>query len=493
MTLISTPHPLYAGFLDEWSLMRDTYRGEDVVKAASARYLPPTAGMVIDGMQVNQPGWEAYQAYKTRAVFHPLVADAVETMVGMMHTKDPKIELPTALEPLRTRATVKGETLVQLLRRINEQQLVMGRVGLMADMPARPLPDTRTPYIATYLAEHIINWDEGTRDDGSLPKLNLVILNETGFERQADFSWHTVEKYRVLFLGDVNDNEAGPAPYAQQLVRANDKFDPLTAISPSIAGRTLDEIPFTFINTKDIVPPPDCSPLAGLARAVIAMYRGEADYRQNLFMQGQDTLVVIGQTTGDDVRLGAGSTLYLPSGGDAKFIGVTSSGLAEQRQALDTDYQRAMLKAGAVVDPKTRSRESGDALKTRIAAQSATLNQIALTGGVGLEEHLKIIARWMGADPDQVKVEPNMDFVGSELTGRSFVEIMTAKSLGAPISQKTIHDMMVDRGATKLTYEEELALIESEEPLVAPPVEEDDDADPEREAGGTAGGDGPDE
>jgi len=492
---IDTKHPLYSEFIGDWQMMRDTYRGERRVKDNGRVYLPPTSGMLLDGMEPAQPGWNAYQAYLRRAVFHDFVADAVEGAIGLMHHKAPIIELPPQLEPLREVATVTGETLEQLLRRINEQQLVFGRCGLLLDLPVEPDPANPLPYIAMYQAENIINWDDGARGIMTLPQLNLVVLNESEFERQMDFTWEFIEKYRLLILGDPQLNET-VGVYRSALVRQTGQsaateaaaLNALNWTEPSVRGRTLDEIPFVFVNSKDIVTSPDDPPLLGLARLALTIFRGEADYRQNLFMQGQDTLVVIGaQDT--DFRVGAGASIVLPQGGDAKYVGVTSSGLPEQRQALENDKMMAANRAGQLIDTRTSQRESGEALKTRVAAQTATLNQLAITGAAGLEQILRIAATWVGANPDAVSVTPNLEFADDKIDGQTLVQYMTARTMGAPLSLRSIHGLMKEQKLTDMTFEEEVAEIESEAPRGegtmegGNPEDDDEQREPPSEAG----------
>jgi len=461
MALNST-NPLYSEFITDWITMRDTYRGERIVKDKGEAYLPATGGMKADGMNsANAIGYQAYKAYKERAVFHDFVSDAVEAMIGMMHHKPPVIELPSVLEDMRKNATITGESLEQLLRRINEEQLVTGRLGLLLDLPQNPDPTNPLPYIVSYRAEDIINWDDGARGQMLLPQLNLVVLNESEYERTDEFEWELVEKYRALILGDVEDNE-NSGVYRTGVFRKNLTFTEEALIEPSIRGSMLDKIPFTFINTKDIVSCPDDPPLIGLAKLALAIYRGEADYRQNLFMQGQDTLVITGGNE-EEYRVGTGAVINLPnSESDAKFIGVTSDGLAEQRQSLENDKAQAVNKAGQMIDTRSRQKESGDALKIRLAAQTATLNQIALTGAAGLESTLRMAAEWLGANPDEVNVTPNLDFVDDELTGKTLVEYMSAKAMGAPLSNKSVHSIIKNRGLTEMEYEEEISEIENE-------------------------------
>lgn len=454
---VDSKHPQYGEFLLDWQLMRDSVRGERFVKLQDVKYLPATSGMTLDGMgSVAAAGRRAYDAYKARAYYPDLVSDAVEAMLGIMHNKPPVIEVPDVMKPLLERCTLQGESLQMLLRRINQEQLITGRTGLLVDLGTGQLP-----YIALYTAETILNWDIG---ELGVENLNLVILDETEFMRTNQFEWNTVNKYRVLILGDTLENELSGTYRVGVFKDRGSSFNEADTIEPSIRGQKLDEIPFTFINSKDINAKPDDPPLLGLARLCMTIYRGEADYRQSLFLQGQDTLVVIGANAeSDQIRIGAGGHIQLPLGGDAKFIGVSSSGLPEQRQALASDYMRAYTMGAQLLTTNGNQAESGDALRIRVSAKTATLNQIALTGAFGLQNALRQIAKWIGTNPDEVTVKPNLDFADDKLSADELVKLISAKNLGAPISNQTIHDIMRDRDMTSSTFEEELARIEEEE------------------------------
>lgn len=490
---VDSKHPLFEQFQDYWLELRDAAQGERVVKEKGFKYLPPTAGMVADGAMTStaSDGFIAYDAYRKRAHYPDVIDEAVEAMLGIMHSKPPTIELPAVMEPMRESATFRNESLDMLLRRINEEQLTTGRLGLLGDVIDVGKRKGQ-PYISLYIAEHIVNWDEGQRtrdvdadgetdgtgdgDDGHIEvvetqSLNFVSLNESGFERLVDFEWEEVQKYKILVLGDPLENEAQGADGATY--RVGDFRDNALTFSedrleePEINANKASEIPFTFINTKDVASEPDEPPLMGLSSLAMVIYRGEADYRQALFMQGQDTLVVIGSDDPNKKwRVGAGASINITNpAGDAKFIGVDSQGLTEMRSALENDYRRAAQKAGQMLEATSREAESGEALRIRVSARTATLNQIALTGAFGLEQVLRKIARWMGADPEQVTVTPNLDFVDDELAGRTLVEYLTAKSIGAPWSLESIHELMQERGLTKKTWEEEMKSIEAESDL----------------------------
>lgn len=480
MSGIDAKHPQYDEYSPDWNVSDDVYKGERRIKEKGRVYLPATSGMIADGVDViNSDGYNAYQAYKTRAVFPDHVKESVQTALGVMHHKPPVIEVPTALEPMIENATTRGESLKVLMRRINEFQLFMGRCGLLLDLPAAENVEPR-PYIAFYDGRDIINWDTGTAADLTIQNLNMVVLDESGPQRVDQFKWEDKKRYRVLLLGEIEENEGveSGAVYRFGVFNENTNFNEAAMEEASIRGNMLDKIPFTFVNAADVLPEPTEPPMLGMSKLALAIYRGEADYRQALFMQGQDTLVVSGSTEKDKKwRTGAGAVINLPLQGTAEFIGVDSTGLSEMRSALENDKAAANQKSGQMVNAMSRERESGDALKIRVAGQTATFNQIAEAGAFAVEQQLKLAAEWMGANPDEVKVEANLDFADEGLDGRTLVEYMTAKNMGAPWAMESIHNQLREKDLTTFEFDEELAKIEEEGTLFGNtgdgPVEDD--------------------
>lgn len=460
---VDAQHPLYVQRLVDWTQMLHTYGGQRTVKAEGELYLPATDGMFIDGLGSNQPGKKAYDAYRKRALFPDLVRSAVATHLGLMHREEAVIELPTKLEPMREMASAQGESLGALLRRINFNQLLLGRFGMLLEVPTGQGPDV-LPFIATYGGTTIINWDNGRREDGE-QMFNLVVLKESEFERQDDFQWELKDKHRVLRIGPEGKYE---------VATTRDNNDPQDFTTPQLAGRDLDSIPFVVVNTEDILADPESPPFLGLSDLALAVYRLEADYRHTLFMQSQETLVVIGAEEGSEgdtpaQRIGAGARLDLPLEGDAKYIGVSGEGLSEQRQAIENDTKMALQQGSRMLDSGGQDRQSGEALRVRVQAKTPTLFGIVDAGGEALETILKKAAVWIGADPDEVVIKPNKDFVEDTLIGRDLVELMTAKLLGAPLSEESLHALMRRKDLTRMTFEDEKDLIEDEDPVAVPP------------------------
>lgn len=476
-------HPAFTAHELDWQQMRDCFIGQRAIKARREYYLPPTSGMVFDGMNnENEPGYQAYDSYLARAFFPDEVRSAVDGLTGIMHRQTAKIEVPPKLQPALPRLTVDNETADSLLRKINEAQLIEGRIGIVADVPTAAAPNA-LPFAVVYNAKSIVNWSTFRPNDGP-EEFEFVVLDETGPELSpGTMEWKEQEIYRVLALAErlisrsiLTAQQIGYSDgYVVGEVRGSD-LNLATWVQPSLGGRVLKKIPFTVVNGMDLNPYPDTPPLLGLSHLALAIYRGEADYRQALFLQGQETLVVIGAEeelnedgTVAERRIGAGAKIDLPEGGDAKYVGVAADGLGEMRSSLDSDYKKAGERGMRLMDTSEGGgQQSGDALRQRIAAKTASLVGIAVAGAAGLASVLKHMCLWMGVE-EKVRVDPSIDFANAELTGREALDWTSAKQMGFPVSQRTLHKILEEREMTELTFEEELAEIADEEPLAIPP------------------------
>lgn len=465
-------HPEYVERLGEWIQLADTYAGERAVKSKRLDYLPATEGMVQDGMTTPQsPGWKDYDAYLMRAYFHDVLRDAVKAMVGIMHNKPAVITLPPRLAAMMESATIQGEGLQLLLRKINEHQLLYGRCCLLADAPQGMDANQALPYITFYDPMRVINWDAGKLNEGR-NELDLVVLDESGFRREG-FTWKTEKKYRVLTRGGPESLESGwqrppeGAPFAV-CVKVNDTSMPIMTdfIYPSIAGVTLDTIPFVFIGANDLVPEPEVSPLLGLSNLALVIYRAEADYRQTLYMQSQSTLVIVGGSVDEaapsQMRIGNKGMIDLRMGGEAYYIGAQGGGLGEMRQAVKEDRDEAEKLGVAFLDVGQARGETGEPLRIRVAARTTTISSVAQCGGQGLEQILRFCAEWVGEDPNEVTVNPTTDFADQTVAGAALLAFMQAKQLGLPLSLRSMHRMMQMNDMTEMDFEQETYQIEEE-------------------------------
>ena len=445
---VSSHHPDYDEFHLEWKLCRDSYRGEQAIKEGGTRYLPMPSGFKAQ----PDKGVDLYSAYSARAQFPSIMPQTIAGMVGVIHRAEAQIEMPDAMMPLWERATPDGLPLEVLHRRITSELLIAGRYGLLVDVrDGEPLP-----MIAGYIAEALINWDE----DGS-----LIVLDETDYVRTG-FTWIEQPSWRALMIED-----------GRYVVRVYD-FENADAepVQPSArGGAALDEIPFVVANARDLRMEPEIPPLLGVARSAVNIFQLSADYRWQLFMTGQETLFVIDADPPDIV--GAGVIVSLKGGDgltpDAKYVGPAGTGIAAHRTAILDERQAAVSAGAKLFESSGGGDESGEALRLRYAAETATLTTVAQNSAAALERALRYVAIMMGLDPEAVVVKPNLQFVDTKMTPTDAESLVRVWQEGA-ISYQTLYENLQagEIASAERDHEEEMALIDDEEPDRLPTPEE---------------------
>lgn len=488
---VKTPHPDLAAMTSDYAELRDVRDGSTTVKAAGEKYLPMPSGFRA------QADNSLYNAYITRAQFPDIFSPAIQGMVGIIHNRDFQIEgLDGAMEGLVESASPDGMPLEILSRRITEEVMTVGRVALLVD--ANEDGDSELPYIALYRAEDLINWSE---------ERDFFVLRESFRERDG-FYWTDKTRYRVL---TINEDEA----YQQQLffegvapkegVKTDTKGEAAETsteqteepvVPTARGGGAMEEIPLVVVGSRDLSLEPDEIPLIGVARSALAIYRLDADYRHQLFMSGQETLFITGLTPDDAPSyVGAGVVVCLPAEAFAEYVGPAGTGIAAHKTAIDDERNVAAAAGAQLLDSTQKSAESGDALRIRARASTATLISVALTSAAGLEAALRHAAKFVGADADKIVVTPNLDFVDSKLTPEE-IKAQMELWMNKVISYETFYDNL-QRGEIasqeRNAEEEQLAVAEEDAAIEDDEAALDEEGDLTEGAGDDETGDVSDE
>jgi hypothetical protein len=470
---VKEKHPDLAIVWEDWQECRDTVAGATTVKSKGTIYLPMPSG--FKGSVAPE---EMYSAYKMRAQFPDMAAPTIQGMLGIIHQSEAQIEgldEGTPLADMWESATPDGLTLEALHRKITEEILTVGRVALLVDLPPE---GGELPWIAFYKAESLINWSESR---------NFFVLEED-YRVRTGYSWNGKKRYRVLEVVDetyqvqVLDEDGDPLTEDDDTTDQDVAEGVATAVVVPQArgGEPLGEIPLVVAGSRDLSLPPDQIPLIGVIRSASAIYRLDADYRHQLFMSGQETLFYIGLDK-DDVPdyVGAGVGIAIPEGGDAKYVGPSGAGIAAHKTAIEDERSNA-AEAGsrmfAVGDKK--AAESGEALRIRARAGSATLISVAQVSAAALEKALRYCALLVGEDPNEIIVKPDLSFLDNDMTAEE-ANKLTELWMNKVISYETLYNNL-QRGriaSEERTAEEEQELVAEEEAASMP---EQDDA-----AGGT--------
>jgi hypothetical protein len=440
-------HPEYtADIQEEWRLMRDAWRGEIAIKKRREHYLPMPSGYR------HHPGGQAatdslYGAYITRARFPEVVAAAVRGMVGVAHAQEWKIDVPPALEPLWENSDGKGLPLEALSKRITTELLITGRYAVLADAPA----NGGDIYLAGYAAEELINWSD---DD------DFYVLREVVRERNG-MVWQDVIKTRALELVDGR--------YVQRVYLDGimiEEYEPRAR-----GGAALTMIPITVGGAMDLDLTPDTPPLIGVARAAVAHYQLNADYRLQLFMSGQETLF-IHNAEKPPSAVGAGVVVSLTPADRAKdtraeYVGPSGVGIASHVVAMDREQAAAIRSGAQLFDNTQRGQESGEARRLRFSAETATLTSIVGASALILERALKQAAIMAGANPDDVVVKAPDNMLEGAMDAQTLQTMFNVYS-GGGMSWDTYYAAL-QRGrvaSPERTADDEDALIQGAPPIV---------------------------
>lgn len=455
---VKSHHPDYDPRITDWQMLRDVAAGETQVKLRGTLYLPMPSGFAGQ----SDGGTAFYNAYALRAQFPDIFSPTLSGLVGVIHRTEAQIEGLEENKPLSAlweKATKDGLPLDTFHRQITAQILQMGRYAILTDV-ASDGDASALPYLVGYDTEHLINWS---------PERDLFVLDETQKELIAPdgFEWADKEKYRVLRLTGSR--------YTAETYNAETANGDL--VEPNVrGGKPLDEIPLVVVTPRDLSLQIFDPPLIGVARSCLAIYRLDADYRHQLFGTGQETLFVQGITDPNDLPKGVGSGVVfgLPADCTASYVGPSGVGIDAHRQAIMDERQAAVSAGVRLFDAESGQAESGEALRLRAAAQTATLTSVSLASAAALETALRYAARFVGQNPDEIVVKPNLKFIDTVMTPADAASLVTVWQGGA-ISKQTLYENL-QRGeiaSAERTFEEEQELIDEEaldNPVAVPPA-----------------------
>lgn len=447
-------HADYATRHNQWLKIRDAIEGEDKIKDQGESYLPKPSGM-----NPNE-----YKAYKTRASFFPVAERTLRGMTGLVFRHEAKLEMPARLEPMRDALTTDGYSYEVLTEEILREVLSVGRYGMLLDFAVENADSGAVPYIATYFAEDIINWEQQFHN-GQKILTRLVLRDDIDNTFGQD-----VVQYLELILNDEGHYEVRKWQAQVTDAKGDDRKKPTQfviteTLIPKVGGKPLTEIPFVFVNTYDLRPDLEKPPMLDLVHVNLAHYRNSADYEHALYLTAQPTPWVAGQINENNrpTAIGSGTIWILPEGAQAGMLEFTGSGIEAQKNAME-DKENRMASLGARMIHEGRNRnEASDTARMRGRSELSLLTNAVNMAQAGLERIFRMAANWTGTNPEEIEVKLNRDWIETRLDAQELTALTKAWQSGA-ISHKTLHDnlqrgeiMPMDR-----EYEEEKELIEEE-------------------------------
>ena len=441
-----------------WGKVRDVLEGEERVKDLGIEYLPKPSGM--DSIP--------YEAYKVRASFFDIADRTLRGLLGMVFRIEPTLVLPAKLEPLLDSATPDGGGLNLVVREGVRENTSMGRWGILVDMAAEPLVDG-VPYLATYSATDIFNWEE--RMERGIRKLTRVVLKDNSA------SANEVKTTRILNLAIDGDGlyvmtvfEASEPENRTQVSATdpfadiiNSGFELVETFEPMAHGKRLKEIPFWFCNTYDTRAATSKPPFLPLANMNLAHYRNSADFEHSLYLTSCPTPWISGvQKENTPKSIGSGVIWTMPKGGQAGMLEFSGKGIEAQSKAME-DKERRMAVLGARLIAEETRNVTAETTKLNARSETSVLTEAVTNVEATMISALRFAAEWSGGSPDDVSLDINRDYVETRMDPSELRELIAGWQMGA-FSKTTLHENL-QRGEIidpQRTVDEEQDLIDDE-------------------------------
>lgn len=475
---VSTEHPEYKRRKPSWEKVRDSVEGEEAVREKITKYLPIPPGLAGDPTRVNintkTPNvfHSRYEFYSSFAEFPEIVSDTINGLQGLVHEKPPVVELPERMEYLLKQATPDGDTLDTLWEMITRELIITGRYILLREIDE----DTDLVHFCTYVGESMINWRLFPKIEGGEPF--LTIFREEQFVTDPDDFYKTrqVTFYRELFIDPLDNTYK-----ARLWLKTGELEDPKlveirpgeTEIIPAIFGQTFDKIPVTVLNAIDEGFDFGPIPSLSMAKRALSIFRKTADYFRALYMKGdpQPILFGVGEDEAPDQIGGGIIWTFQDAEGKAMYLDIDGKGIPLMKGAIDDEYRRFFQETGRMLDTNEKNpAESGEAIRRKQASRQVTLKSLVMIAGDGFEKALKDLGRMLGIEEsviDTISFTPNLDFTEPTMTGDELLKLTTAQTMGAKLSDESMHGIMQRGRLTDKTFEEELEAIDDQPPNLA--------------------------
>ena len=438
---VTNLHKEYDKHKWQWKRCRDVIAGKDALlqnglsreRFTGSLYNPNFNVDVYLPRLVNQTDQE-YMAYADRAAFFNATGRTLDALTGLIFAKNPQWQLPTAIERYADDITLTDTNLREFAEQIVEQQIAVGRVGIMVDYPADAPTNISIaaaealnirPFLRWYNAESIINW-RSTFIRG-VEVLTMVVLKETVEVRQDEFTTDDVEQYRVLDLTDEG--------YRVRVMREDGAL--LSEAYPLQRGSRMNYIPFIILGANSAAPEVQKPPLLDLVETNIGHYRNSADYEHGLHFTGLPTPYVAGVQLQDGQTLSVGSMaawVFPDPSAKADYLEFKGDGLETLRNAMKDKEQRMAVLGARMLMNDTRGAESYGTMELRTAADRSLLASIARAASDAIAKALNIMAEWVGA-PADCTFSLNTDYGAGKLQPQMMQQLVSAyQSDAIPLS-----------------------------------------------------------
>ena len=401
----------------QFNLIRHSLEGEDAIKDQGQTYVPKPDGMTAPN----------YAHYLDRGCYYGAPEMTLRALVGLALRKDPVVKLPARLEPIRNAATHENAPLNILVEDAVREVMSMGRYGLLVDFPVDGNTSLSVPYVSTFKAEQIEEF-ETAYFDGRKQLTRVWLSSEEEYEGESITYELILEdgvyKMRRFFTGEDK-------------VRVNVGEDRI----PMVGGKPLTEIPFVMISHEGIRPEDVTPPFLALAKVALSHFKNSCDREHAIYLTAAPTPWVAGSIAADKIptTIGAGSIWVLPENTTVGMLEFQGAGVGAQKELMNEKIDTMATLGARMLSVGVNRNETLDTATQRTRSELALLHGVVVSVETGLNRVLRIGAQWVGAQPDEVAISLSRDFIETAMDPK-MIEGQMKLYLSGIISRATLHE-----------------------------------------------------
>lgn len=401
--------------------------------------------------QCNQFANDRVQSYWSRGRFFNATGRTHDSLDGMIWSQEPESQIPARLEYLENNANGAGSGLREVVQKITDDVISIGRYGVLVDMPQSDSRPTQAQQesgemaarFILYKAEQIVYFRVSDQSNA----VDEIRLEEVKSVQKNNFEWEDKVFVRRLVMID--------GIYHNQLY--TEKDDLVSDVTPIANGSTLTEIPFQFFGADNNSPEYSKVPLYDLANINLGHFVLDCDNRDNLHYHGQGMTNIYTALDPEEFAM------QNPNGLDVGAKGKNVLGVNDKVEILQIDAtgaiasemlrdEQRMIMAGAQLVQDTPTNQTLGAKEMEFGASTSTLKRISYNISDGMINLLEWAALFMGVD-EEVWYRLNTDFMTDDLSPQMIQQIFSIVQ-GGVLPKETIYEVARKAGFTKLTDEE---------------------------------------
>lgn len=448
-----------------WKLCQDCYLGTPAIKHPKNAnlYLPKTTREISD--EKHNPHSRIYAFRLSHTTYENFFQSVINDAVGIMQKNPPHVSFSQTQSQGIAKEVIDisvygnkfNDGLKGLKWRLNFNQALFGRYGLLLDIVTDESGESPRFVITEYTADQILEGEEGESRANGHANIKWIRLDETKMKFDSKTKiWRNFPKYRILgidaqgyYYSATIEGDNFLADWTSFDFERPSESSFAELIYPTFRGEYLTFIPFTVCNaTKIGYTSWQFPPFYDVATLGIGVYQMDSVYKKALWNHACPTLGIFNASLNveENEHVYLGDLLELQSSGqypaDAKMLETSAAGLQEMR--LSKMEMKETLKYFAIRDllDGAGANSSGDAIELRTTSGTASIAAIDHAGALAIEEQLIYAAIWSGETPetaaDKISYEADTSYLNSELLLQSVVSLINSNTNpdGTPVLSK---------------------------------------------------------